>query len=114
MEEINSREEGVQSTDQEKMRLISDAPLNCEIIPEWIAELEQLLSARRQIDILLHIRKLVPEYTPSAQLIREFGLGRIGQPAFAFTPVRPVNGTKNGVHSHESVAGAGSPLTCES
>jgi FlaA1/EpsC-like NDP-sugar epimerase len=114
MEEINSREEGVQTTDQEKMRLICDSPLNCEIIPEWIAELEQLLSARRQIDILSHIRKLVPEYSPSAQLIREFGLERIGKAAFAFSPVRPLNGAKNGVHSHESVAGAGSPLTCES
>jgi FlaA1/EpsC-like NDP-sugar epimerase len=114
MEELNSVGEGIRTTDQEKMHLICDTPLNCEIVPAWIAELETLLASRRQRDILEHIQKLVPEYSPSAKLIRECEPGKIGQPEFALLPARPVNGSKNGVHGHESPANAGSPLTCES
>ena len=39
MEEINGKGEGVQRTDQEKMRLICEQPLSWEVIPEWIGEL---------------------------------------------------------------------------
>jgi len=114
MEQLNGTSEGIRTTDQEKMRLICDTPLNCEIIPEWIAELQKLLASRQQRDILMHIQKLVPEYSPSAKLIRECEPGRIGQPAFVFSPALSLNGSKNGVNGHESPASAGSPLTCES
>jgi FlaA1/EpsC-like NDP-sugar epimerase len=66
MEEINGKGEGMEATDQEKMRVIREQPLRWELIPDWIETLEELLVSRRELEILRHIRHLVPEYSPGA------------------------------------------------
>jgi FlaA1/EpsC-like NDP-sugar epimerase len=71
IEELNGSSEGILATDQEKMRLIDEQPLNWDIIPGWIEELEGLLAARREPEIIAHIQGLVPEYTPSRSFVSE-------------------------------------------
>jgi FlaA1/EpsC-like NDP-sugar epimerase len=65
-EEINGNVAGIQPTEQEKMRVIREQPLSWDLIPEWIGALEELLTSRRESEILMHIRRLVPEYSPAA------------------------------------------------
>jgi FlaA1/EpsC-like NDP-sugar epimerase len=71
IEEINGDGEDILATDQEKMRVIDEHPLNWDLIPGWIEELENLLAARQEPEIISHIQELVPEYTPSARFVHE-------------------------------------------
>jgi FlaA1/EpsC-like NDP-sugar epimerase len=68
LEEINREVEGILPTDQEKMRVIREQPLNWDAIPDWIEELQKLLAPRREPEIIDHIRRLVPEYCPAPRL----------------------------------------------
>jgi len=64
-EEIHADVAGLQPTELEKMRVIREQPLRWDAIPEWIGALEELLAARREKEILAHIQRLVPEYSPA-------------------------------------------------
>jgi FlaA1/EpsC-like NDP-sugar epimerase len=63
VEEITGKGEGLLATPQEKMQVIREQPLNWDVVAEWIDELEGLLAARDEPEILAHLQKLVPEYT---------------------------------------------------
>jgi FlaA1/EpsC-like NDP-sugar epimerase len=67
MEEINANGEGIEPTDQEKVRVIREEPLSWEAIPVWIEELEGLIAARQEPQIIAHIQRLAPEYAPSGR-----------------------------------------------
>ena len=67
IEEINGKDEGVFATDEEKMQVIREQPLPWGAVTSWIEELEELIAARREAEILTHIRTLVPEYSPGAK-----------------------------------------------
>ena len=71
MEEMNGASEVMWATDQEKMQVIRERPLSWDSIPVWIEELEDLLTARREAEIIAHIRTLVPEYNPGAKPVRD-------------------------------------------
>ena len=71
MEEMNGASEVMRATDQEKMQVIRERPLSWDSIPVWIEELEDLLTARREAEIIAHIRTLVPEYNPGAKPVRD-------------------------------------------
>ena len=43
------------------------------MIAAWIDELEELLALRHEVEIVAHIQKLVPEFTPTARLTRDQG-----------------------------------------
>jgi FlaA1/EpsC-like NDP-sugar epimerase len=71
IEEIRGKNEGVFTTCHEKMQIIREEPLSWEIIAGWINELEDLLAARQEQQIIAHIQKLVPEYNPAAKWTRD-------------------------------------------
>jgi len=63
-EEINGKGEGLHATDQEKMRVIREQPLQWNVIPDWVGTLGELVASRRECEIIAHLRRLVPEYSP--------------------------------------------------
>jgi FlaA1/EpsC-like NDP-sugar epimerase len=65
-EEINSVNESILATYQEKIQIIRERPLAWDSITSWMEELEVLLVARREPEIIRHIQGLVPEYQPGA------------------------------------------------
>jgi FlaA1/EpsC-like NDP-sugar epimerase len=94
IEELNGSTEAVLATDQEKMRVIDDHPLNWDMIPGWIEGLEELLAARQEPAVIAHLQGLVPEYMPSPRFVRDplDELLRIEKPEPAHFPSWPRNG----------------------
>jgi len=112
MEEINGESEGLMPTDQEKMRVIREAPLDWSVIPAWIEGLEELLARRSQPEILAHIRQLVPEYCPLTRPAPEDRLP-LAQPVTAQPSLCAQYG--NGGEPQESILpnSPGAPVICE-
>jgi hypothetical protein len=71
IEEIWGKSECMSATRQEKMQVIREQPLNWDAIAAWIDELEEILALRHEAEIVAHIQRLVPEYTPAARLARD-------------------------------------------
>jgi FlaA1/EpsC-like NDP-sugar epimerase len=109
MEELNGAGEGVQPTDQEKMRVILEQPLSWDVIPGWIDELEKLLASRREREIIAHIRCLVPEYNPGGKPINP----EIAAAGVVTAPVwsRSANGAP--FRQLEPQTGSSAPIVCE-
>jgi FlaA1/EpsC-like NDP-sugar epimerase len=63
IEEINDKS-GTMTRYQEKIQIIREKPLSWEAIKGWIDELQFLLTSRRPGELIKHIARLVPEYTP--------------------------------------------------
>jgi FlaA1/EpsC-like NDP-sugar epimerase len=78
IEELNANGEGLLATSSEKMHLIREQPLVWDRVNGWVGELQDLIAARREPEIIVHLQKLVPEYTPA-------GKG----PRLALRPVKP-------------------------
>jgi len=70
-EEINSNSEGILTTRQEKIHIVHERPLSWDAITGWIDELEVLLAARQDREILKHIQTLVPEYKPVTKCVSD-------------------------------------------
>jgi FlaA1/EpsC-like NDP-sugar epimerase len=64
VEEIKSGNERMLATYQEKMQVIQEQPLAWELVVGWIDELKELLAARQEPEIIAHIQRMVPEYSP--------------------------------------------------
>jgi FlaA1/EpsC-like NDP-sugar epimerase len=111
MEEINGNGEGIQATDQDKMRVIRETPLSWDVVPGWIGQLEELLFHRREQDIIAHIQALVPEYNPRGMqgVDGELPLPESAAPARRLWPCFG-NAT---AAPQESQSGSGSPVVCE-
>ena len=62
VEQLNGTTEGLVPTDQKKLHLIREEPLEWDLVTSWIDELEELLAARQEPAIIEHIQRLVPEY----------------------------------------------------
>jgi FlaA1/EpsC-like NDP-sugar epimerase len=71
IEEINGKSECMLATYHEKLQIIREQPLSWDIIAAWIDELEELLAARQEPEIIAHIQRLVPEYNPSVKGVSE-------------------------------------------
>ena len=67
IEEIHSESEGVLATYQEKIRIMREQPLSWALVARWIDELEVLLRARQEPELLHHLQTLVPEYKPATK-----------------------------------------------
>ena len=67
IEEIRGKSEGLVATSSEKMHVIREQPLGWDRIDGWIGELKQLIAARREPEIIAHLQRLVPEYSPAAR-----------------------------------------------
>jgi len=65
IEEINSN--GMLAIYQDKVQIIREQPLTWDTITSWIDELEALLLARQAPELIQHMQRLVPEYTPAAK-----------------------------------------------
>jgi len=113
MEEINNTAEGMLPTDHEKMRVIREQPLNWDAIPDWIAELEDLLAARREPDIIAHIQRLVPEYSPAGRLQPQPQVVVASRNGLAPSPLWSRNGHGPPAPQLDHANGSGAPLTCE-
>jgi FlaA1/EpsC-like NDP-sugar epimerase len=79
IEEIRGKSEGLMATSMEKMHVIHEQPLVWERIDRWIDELKGLIAERREREIIVHLQKLVPEYSPAA---------RGGRPPLEIVPAR--------------------------
>jgi FlaA1/EpsC-like NDP-sugar epimerase len=66
LEEINGKSENMLPTYHEKIQIMSEQPMSWGRIISWIDELEELLTARQELEIIAHIQRLVPEYVPAA------------------------------------------------
>jgi FlaA1/EpsC-like NDP-sugar epimerase len=65
IEELNG--DGKLATYQDKIQIIREQPLSWDSITSWIDELEVLLAARQEPEIIKHIQRLVPEYKPASK-----------------------------------------------
>ena len=65
-EEINGKSQSMSATYHEKIQIIREPPMNWPMITGWIGELEELLAARQELEIIAHLQRLVPEYNPAA------------------------------------------------
>ena len=68
LEEIYS--DSMSATYLDKIHIVREQSLSWETIASWIAELEVILAARRELELVPHIQRLVPEYKPSAKYTR--------------------------------------------
>jgi len=74
LEEINDgRNAGISPRCLEKIQIIREQPLTWDIVTNWINELEILLTARHEPQLIQHMQKLVPEYKPTAKCTDEQG-----------------------------------------
>jgi FlaA1/EpsC-like NDP-sugar epimerase len=68
LEEISDgKNAGILPRCLEKIQIIREQPLTWDIVTNWIDELETLLTARQEPQLIQHIQKLVPEYVPAAK-----------------------------------------------
>jgi FlaA1/EpsC-like NDP-sugar epimerase len=109
MEEINGKGEGIEATDQEKMRVIHEQPLHWDVIPAWIARLEELLELRRETEIIAHLQALVPEYAPGVMAGCD-GEVPVAEPAALASRLWPRNAMA--LRPQEQPGGS-SPAVCE-
>jgi FlaA1/EpsC-like NDP-sugar epimerase len=79
IEEIRGKSEGLLATSMDKMHVIREQPLVWEKIDRWIDELKGLIAERCEREIIAHLQKLVPEYSPAA---------RGGRPPLEIVPAR--------------------------
>jgi len=74
LEEINDgKNAGISPRCLEKIQIIREQPLTWDIVTNWINELEILLTARQEPQLIQHMQKLVPEYKPTAKCTDEQG-----------------------------------------
>jgi FlaA1/EpsC-like NDP-sugar epimerase len=66
LEEIYNNSDGVLATYLDKIHIMREQSLSWETIASWIAELEVILAARKERELIPHIQRLVPEYKPAA------------------------------------------------
>ena len=71
LEEIYNNSNGTLATYLDKIHIMREQSLSWETIASWMAELEVLLAARRELELIPHIQRLVPEYNPAAKDIRK-------------------------------------------
>jgi FlaA1/EpsC-like NDP-sugar epimerase len=67
LEEINGNPDEQLATYMEKIQIIQEQPLDWDRISSWIAELEVLVRARQEPEIIQHMQRLVPEYKPATK-----------------------------------------------
>jgi FlaA1/EpsC-like NDP-sugar epimerase len=109
IEELNGKGEGIHPTDQEKMQVIREQPLSWDVIPDWVEELEELLRSRREPDIIAHLRRLVPEYSPGERPQSDKELLR----GFVLSPLWSRNGNGHGSHKTALSDSQGAPIACK-
>jgi len=54
---------------QDKIKIICDRPIDWDAVEDWMEELQRLLAARREPQILAHIQSMVPEYKAPERLL---------------------------------------------
>ena len=86
IEELRGKSEGLLATSTEKMQVIREQPLIADRIAVWIDELKDLVAARQEPEIIAHIQRLVPEYSPAA---------RLGRQPIAMAPAATSNGLRS-------------------
>jgi hypothetical protein len=51
----------------EKIQIIHEQPLSWDMVTGWISELEALIGARQEREIIQHMQRLAPEFKPVAK-----------------------------------------------
>jgi len=65
-EEFTTAEEDYLPTHHEKIKIFQGPRLSPEVIATWIAELKTLITRSDALAVVAHMKKLVPEYVPTA------------------------------------------------
>lgn len=77
-EELTASNETILATDQPKIKVMRGATPDSAHMQRWLAELRALTEERKERQIVAHLRKMVPEFTPD---------GRWDQPAVPLPPL---------------------------
>ena len=64
MEELRGNGEGLAETTAEKMHVIRERPLTWDRIDRWVEELQDLIATSQELEIIAHLKTLVPEFNP--------------------------------------------------
>jgi FlaA1/EpsC-like NDP-sugar epimerase len=88
-EELRLDGEGIKPTSHEKIRVLDGGRTDPDEVQAWLDEFRILLGARDQAGIIACISRVVPEYTPGAELASQAA----GPPAEP-VPVAPAAGTR--------------------
>jgi FlaA1/EpsC-like NDP-sugar epimerase len=66
-EELSAASDQMRPTCHEKIMIFCGQRLEHDSMQRWICELRELLAQRNQVEVLLHLQQIVPEYQPSGQ-----------------------------------------------
>jgi FlaA1/EpsC-like NDP-sugar epimerase len=64
IEALKNTNEGLMATSIPKLNFIREQPLPGERVDRWIEKLKGLMATRNKVEIVAHLRRLVPEYHP--------------------------------------------------
>jgi FlaA1/EpsC-like NDP-sugar epimerase len=67
MEELRGKSEGLVATSKEKMQIIHEQPLGWDTVATWIDDLKDLITVRDEPEIIAHMQRLLPEYSPAVK-----------------------------------------------
>jgi FlaA1/EpsC-like NDP-sugar epimerase len=68
-EELHLQREGITPTAHEKLYVIDPGPLDYAKLRKWVAELSRAVEAKNVHLLVETLKRMVPEYTPSAELL---------------------------------------------
>lgn len=89
-EELRMRQEGVTPTAHEKLYIIDPGPMDYVKLRKWIAELSRAVETKNVYSLVSTLKRMVPEYTPSPELLALSELDRLSK-SLTFEGVDPWN-----------------------
>ena len=66
-EELSAASDQMSPTCHEKIMIFRGQRLEHDTLQRWICELRELLAQRDEVEVLVHLQQIVPEYHPSGQ-----------------------------------------------
>lgn len=87
-EELRMQQEGVMPTPHEKLYVIDPGPVDYKQVRKWIDELADAVAARNVYALVSTLKRIVPEYSPSPELLALSELDQVGM-SFKFERADP-------------------------
>ena len=77
-EELKLDGEGIKPTSHEKIRVLDGGAVSFEQVQSWLEELARLTEARNVHGLVSKLKEIVPEYTPSQEILARSEVDRFG------------------------------------
>jgi FlaA1/EpsC-like NDP-sugar epimerase len=75
-EELHFQAEGLRETSHPKIRLLDGGSVEFQSVREWLDELSALVEARNVSGLVAKLRTIVPEYSPSPEILAQCDVDR--------------------------------------